>query len=130
MKPEAWIVVAGMSGAAAVAAGAFGAHGPEGSIPDSRLSAYLTGADYHLVHSVALLLVGYHATTNTPRFGQWPAAFFAAGICLFSGSLYALALSGVSAFGAITPLGGVCFLLGWITVALSATPSKDSADTS
>ena len=80
------------------------------------LLVYETGVRYQLIHAIALLAVGL-AATHRPA-GRWsiPVALFAAGTVLFSGSLYALSLSGIRWLGAVTPLGGVCFLLGWLAV--------------
>lgn len=106
-----------------VAAGAFGAHGLEALLSSDLLAVYETGVRYELVHAVALLFVGLAVN-------QWPGAgwgragwMFLVGTVLFSGSLYALALTGVRALGAITPVGGVFFLLGWILAGVAATRS-------
>jgi uncharacterized membrane protein YgdD (TMEM256/DUF423 family) len=97
-----------------VAAGAFGAHGLAPLLPADLLAVYETGVRYELVHAVALLFVGL-AADRWPAAG-WSAAgwLFVAGTVVFSGSLYALALSGVRGLGALTPLGGVCLILGWL----------------
>jgi uncharacterized membrane protein YgdD (TMEM256/DUF423 family) len=106
-----------------VAAGAFGAHGLEGRISSDLLAVYETGVRYELVHAMALLFVGLAAE-------RWPGAgwgraggMFLAGTVVFSGSLYLLALTGVRALGAVTPLGGLCFLIGWVFAAVSARKS-------
>ena len=107
----------------AVAAGAFGAHGLESRIPADLLAVYETGVRYELMHAVALLFIGLAAD-------RWPQAhwgragwMFVAGTVLFSGSLYLLALTGLLWLGAVTPLGGLCFLLGWIFAAAAAVRS-------
>ncbi len=99
-----------------VAAGAFGAHALKARVAPDLLAVFETGVRYQLIHAVALLLVGL-AATHRPE-GRWgiPTLLFTAGTVLFSGSLYALALSGIRGLGAVTPLGGVCFLMGWLTV--------------
>ena len=96
-----------------VALGAFGAHGLKSKLSPDLMGVYQTGVLYHLVHALAIGLVGVAIT-------RWPSTLmhssgwmFCAGILLFSGSLYALAISGVRVLGAITPFGGLCFLLGW-----------------
>lgn len=97
-----------------VAAGAFGAHGLEPRLPADLLAVYETGVRYELVHALALLFVGLAADRWPSRGWTRAAWMFVAGTVLFSGSLYALAITGVRVLGAITPIGGICFLLGWI----------------
>jgi uncharacterized membrane protein YgdD (TMEM256/DUF423 family) len=95
----------------AVAFGAFGAHAVRDRISPDMLAVYQTGVQYQAMHALALLALGLSSlNTRLARTAGW---FFLAGVIVFSGSLYALALTGTRAFGAITPLGGVCFLLGW-----------------
>lgn len=105
----------------AVALGAFGAHSLRGVLTPAQLEVYQTGVQYQMYHALALLLVALlaerHLAPARVRIVGW---LFTAGMLFFSGSLYALALSGVRVLGAITPLGGVCFLAGWLTLALSA----------
>lgn len=93
-----------------VALGAFAGHGLKGHLTEQMQNVFETGVRYQVYHSLALLLVA----VLCERGGLFPYAgyFYAAGIALFSFSLYALALTGVSMLGAITPLGGVCFLVG------------------
>jgi uncharacterized membrane protein YgdD (TMEM256/DUF423 family) len=100
-----------------VAAGAFGAHGLRGTLPPDLLATFETGVRYHIYHALGLLAVGIIA-------GQWPGALvnaagwlFVAGTVLFSGSLYLLSLTGARWLGAITPFGGVAFLIGWLLLA-------------
>lgn len=104
-------------GGLAVAAGAFGAHALRDSLEPRLLEVFETAARYQLVHAVALLAVALAATVRPG--GGWAAAgwLFTAGIVLFSGSLYALALTGARGLGAVTPLGGVAFLAGWAALA-------------
>src|SRR5690349_19267076 len=103
-----------------VAAGAFGAHALRARLSTELLAIFETGARYQMYHALGLLAVAW-------ALSRWPSAtaqaagwLFVAGTVLFSGSLYALALSGVRWLGAITPLGGVAFLAGWICLALAA----------
>lgn len=97
-----------------VALGAFGAHGLERVFAaNGRRGTWETAALYHLVHAVVLL-----ALANRRPFPRGPWGLFAAGIVVFSGSLYLLAGTGVTWLGAVTPLGGVCFLAGWAWLAL------------
>ena len=112
--------VAGLLGFTAVALGAFGAHGLRGRLSPAMLEVYRTGALYHLVHAVAALAVALAA--DKLRRGRLILTLFTAGIVVFAGSLYALALSGVAALGAVTPLGGLLLLAAWALVALEAAP--------
>ena len=112
--------VGALSAGLAVAAGAFGAHALKGHLSAEDLAVFETGARYQMYHALALLAVAWAAS-------RWPGPsvtaagwLFVAGTILFSGSLYALALSGVRWLGAITPLGGVAFLAGWACLALGA----------
>jgi len=100
-----------------VALGAFGAHGLRERLSPSMLEVYRTGVLYHLIHAVALLAVALGADRLArPRA---VAALFTAGIVVFSGSLYALALTGTRGLGAVTPVGGLLFMAGWVTLALN-----------
>jgi len=105
-----------------VGAGAFGAHGLRETVAPELLAAWKTGASYHLIHALALFALG--SWRRAPPIGGW---LLLAGILLFSGSLYAMTLTGIRALGAITPLGGVSFMAGWAALALAAT--KDSGET-
>ncbi len=109
-----WLVVAALSGASAVLCGAFGAHALAARLSEAQLSAWHTATLYHLVHSVALLGValGVPAERRT-----LPATLLAAGVVLFSGSLYALALGAPRWLGPVTPIGGSCLVLGWLSLA-------------
>eukprot|EP00011_Vannellida_sp_DIVA3-517-6-12_P011864 CAMPEP_0114614114 /NCGR_PEP_ID=MMETSP0168-20121206/5482_1 /TAXON_ID=95228 ORGANISM="Vannella sp., Strain DIVA3 517/6/12" /NCGR_SAMPLE_ID=MMETSP0168 /ASSEMBLY_ACC=CAM_ASM_000044 /LENGTH=171 /DNA_ID=CAMNT_0001825143 /DNA_START=491 /DNA_END=1006 /DNA_ORIENTATION=+ len=109
-----WLKLGAISGALAVAMGAFGAHSLKSRTQDPyMLKTWDTAAQYHMMHSIALCLV-----TLSPRHPSIAGYFFAGGIFLFSGSLYALVLSQVKALGAITPIGGMCFILGWLALAV------------
>lgn len=105
----------------AVALGAFGAHGLKNRLDTDKLTTYETGASYQMYHGLALVGVGVWSKFTTPTtsmvLAEW---FFVIGIVLFSGSLYLLAVSGNRKLGAITPLGGVCFLIGWACVFIGA----------
>ena len=118
--------VVGLLGFTAVAFGAFGAHGLRGRLSPAMLEVYRTGALYHLVHAVAALAVVLAG--EQLRRGRLILILLAAGIVVFAGSLYALAISGVGALGAVTPLGGLLLLAAWALVALEAVgTSKDAA---
>lgn len=119
MSPR-WIALGAVSAALAVAAGAFGAHGLRVRVGPDLLAVWETAARYHLVHALALLAVGQVAHVWR---GPWPRAagwLFVLGTVLFSGSLYALVLSGVRGLGVITPVGGVAFIGGWLCLAWAA----------
>ncbi len=108
-----------------VAFGALGAHALKNAVnglPDAaeRLAWWDTAAKYHLIHALALGLVAVLAAHVPGRLARAAAACFVAGIALFSGSLYALALTGHRALGMVTPLGGLAFLTGWLLVGLAA----------
>jgi uncharacterized membrane protein YgdD (TMEM256/DUF423 family) len=107
------IVFGAISAFIGVAAGAFGAHGLGSRLPADLLAVYETGVRYELVHALALLFVGLAAARWPSRHWTRAGWSFVAGTVLFSGSLYALALTGTRGLGAITPIGGICFLLGW-----------------
>lgn len=104
--------IAGLLGATAVAAGAFGAHALEGQVTAERLETWHTASSYHLVHAVALLAL---SLAPVPR--RLTSLLFCFGILIFSGSLYALVLLDLPILGAITPLGGICFIAGWLNLA-------------
>jgi uncharacterized membrane protein YgdD (TMEM256/DUF423 family) len=105
------------SAALAVTAGAFGAHALRDRLDPNLLAVFETGARYHMYHAFALIAAGLVAERRPGGAAGVAGGLFLAGTLLFSGSLYALALSGVRAFGAITPIGGLCFIGGWIALA-------------
>jgi uncharacterized membrane protein YgdD (TMEM256/DUF423 family) len=100
--------------ALAVGIGAFGAHGLKSHLSTEMLAIYKTGVEYHFYHALGLLLVGVLAVIMPGVYLKWSAIFLSAGIILFSGSLYVLAVTGIKGLGAITPLGGISFITGWI----------------
>jgi len=104
----------------AVAAGAFGAHALRARLAPDLLAVFETGARYQMYHALGLLGVAWIASRSPSPLVAWAGWLFLLGTLLFSGSLYALALSGIRIFGAITPLGGVAFMAGWICLALAA----------
>lgn len=105
--------------ALAVLLGAFGAHGLEDRVSEARLDTWATATHYHLVHAVALLVLAAH-----PRPPRLAARLLLAGIALFSGSLYLLVLTDTPVLGAITPLGGLCFIGGWLALAWASRPGR------
>jgi uncharacterized membrane protein YgdD (TMEM256/DUF423 family) len=104
----------GLMALAAVALGAFGAHALKERLSTEMLAVWHTGVEYHIYHALGLLAVGFVAT-QLPESAllKWSGWLMLAGILLFSGSLYALALSGERWPGAITPVGGIAFLAAW-----------------
>jgi uncharacterized membrane protein YgdD (TMEM256/DUF423 family) len=120
-----FLVLAGVNGIVGVLLGAFGAHGLRRSLENApeglrRLEVWETAARYQLLHALALGLI----TVLLPRFTSpvLPVAgyMFQAGILLFSGSLYIVGFTGARGFGAITPIGGLCFIAGWASVIIAA----------
>ena len=103
----------------AVALCAFGAHGLKSQLSADMLQTYKTGVDYHFYHALGLLLIGILAVSFPSDLLKWSAILLTAGIVLFSGSLYALAISGIKWLGAITPLGGISFIAGWVLLFLA-----------
>ncbi|ULO05953.1 DUF423 domain-containing protein [Paenibacillus sp. 19GGS1-52] len=104
-----------------VAIGAFGAHLLKSIISEDYMQVYETGVHYQMIHALGLILialvVGQWGESTRLRWAGW---LLCSGIVLFSGSLYVLSITGVKVLGAITPLGGVCFIAGWIFLALEA----------
>ena len=115
-----FLLVGALAGFLAVTFGAFGAHALRERLSPEMLAVFETGVRYHMYHALALLLV----SAMMPRLGGWLVVssgwLFTAGIVLFSGSLYLLALTGVTMLGAITPIGGLAFLAGWACLAIAA----------
>jgi uncharacterized membrane protein YgdD (TMEM256/DUF423 family) len=117
---KTFLLIGALAGFVAVAFGAFGAHALRGRLSPEMLAVFETGVRYEMYHALAILAIGL----STARVGGWLIAaagwLFTAGIVLFSGSLYALALTGTPSFGAITPLGGLAFLAGWACLIAAA----------
>jgi uncharacterized membrane protein YgdD (TMEM256/DUF423 family) len=115
-----FLLAGAVEGFIAVALGAFGAHGLRGRLSPDMLAVFETGVRYHMYHALALLLTGAVAGRLDGRAIVAAGWLFVAGIVLFSGSLYVLAATGVTALGAITPIGGVAFLAGWVCLAVAS----------
>ncbi len=121
MSADRWFLLLGaLSGVTGVALGAFAAHGLRGYLTDEMLNIFEVGVRYQIYHAVALLVVAL-AVDRWPR-GEFAVAgwCFVFGTVVFSGSLYGLSLSGVRWLGAVTPIGGLAFLLGWLGIAWGA----------
>jgi uncharacterized membrane protein YgdD (TMEM256/DUF423 family) len=119
------LAASGVFGFLGVGLGAFGAHGLRSrleSLPDfaRRMEWWETAARYHLVHALAIGLVALLATRGVATPHKVAGGAFAMGIVLFSGSLYAMTISGVRGLGAVTPVGGLAFLVGWACIVWSA----------
>ena len=126
MNAKQLLQLAGISGAIAVGLGAFGAHSLEALlIQNGRLDTFQTAVNYHFYHTLALFGIGILATIKP----DWKGISFAAwsmvlGILIFSGSLYVLSLTGITWLGAITPLGGLAFILGWSSLVYLSFKNK------
>lgn len=119
------LVLSAVNGALAVALGAFGAHGLAArlaGLPDGvqRRGWWDTAAHYHLAHALAIAVAAYVVGRSSSGTASTAGFSFAIGIVLFSGSLYAMTLTGVRALGAVTPLGGLAFIVGWVALAIAA----------
>jgi uncharacterized membrane protein YgdD (TMEM256/DUF423 family) len=115
-----WIIISAVSGFTSVAIGAFGAHGLKEKLSVEMLEVYKTGVLYQLIHSVVLLAL----SLNTVIKAKLPSIFFLLGIILFSFSLYIYSTSGMRFFAMITPIGGFCFLIGWLLIIYEAIRLK------
>lgn len=116
-----WFIVSGIMGFLAVALGAFGAHGLKNKLDAYSMGVFQTAVQYHISHAIVLLILAFGltfiprvTTSNAAHVSAWA---FTLGILIFSGSLYALALTGNTKLGAITPIGGLGFLIGWAGIA-------------
>lgn len=123
-----WIMIGCFMMLLSVVIGAFGAHVLGSRIGEHNLTIYETGVKYHMIHAAGLLIIGLMAGQwgALPKL-QWAARLLFAGIILFSGSLYLLSITNVRILGAITPLGGISFIGGWLLFMLAAAGwKKDS----
>lgn len=123
------IISGAIHGFLAVALGAFGAHALEDILDEYSTGIWETAIQYQMFHAVALLVIGVFmskAVMGNAKKLKSAMICFNLGILFFSGSLFTLALTGVGKFGAITPIGGVLFLAGWVLVMLSAMSQKES----
>lgn len=111
--PKLWLALGASYGLLGVALGAFGAHALKARLGGELLTVWQTAVQYHFWHALALLAVGVLALRQPGTALNVAGAAFALGVLVFSGSLYALALSGVRGWGAVTPIGGALLLCGW-----------------
>ncbi|MGH2597536.1 MAG: DUF423 domain-containing protein [Actinomycetota bacterium] len=118
---RAFLASAGLFAFVGVAGGAFGAHALRARIPAERLQTFETGVRYTLYHAFGLFVVVWFRTAGPDQLSETVAGVaFIAGIVLFGGSLLALSLTGERKWGAVTPVGGVCFLVGWAALIVAA----------
>jgi uncharacterized membrane protein YgdD (TMEM256/DUF423 family) len=123
-----FIIAGAINGFLAVALGAFGAHLLEGRVADKYLSTWGTAVQYQMFHALALVAIGILMSSKIlGHVSQLNVAGYLilAGIVIFSGSLYVLSLTGISILGAVTPIGGVAFLAGWIMLIVAAVKNAN-----
>jgi uncharacterized membrane protein YgdD (TMEM256/DUF423 family) len=118
MKP--WFAMGALLAAIGVALGAFGSHGLKTRVAADLLAVFETGVRYQLYHALGLLAVGLAATRWTSAWLDTSGWLFLFGIVVFCGSLYLMVLTGARWLGAVTPLGGLAFILGWVALAVAA----------
>lgn len=115
-----FLLLAAFSGFTSVALGAFAAHGLRQRLSPESLAVFQTGVQYQQLHTLALLAVALLLQRQADRLLTVSGGLFVAGMLLFSGSLYALTLTGIGKLGIITPFGGVAFMLGWLLLGVAA----------
>ncbi|MFC5076851.1 hypothetical protein VTH8203_00993 [Vibrio thalassae] len=129
MSSRLLVIIASLSGFLSVGLGAFAAHGLKKLLSPYLIGVFETGVTYQFIHSLAILLCALLAfiagNSNARKAFHRAAICFIIGILFFSGSLYALALTGVKWFGPITPMGGVMFMLGWLFLAYAGYQMTD-----
>ena len=116
-----WIRVCAVLMFVAVALGAFGAHALRSRLSADMLAVFETGVRYHVYHALALIAVAFVADKSASSLANASGWAFTIGVVIFSGSLYVLSISGIRWLGAITPIGGTAFLIGWILLFLAAS---------
>jgi uncharacterized membrane protein YgdD (TMEM256/DUF423 family) len=115
-----WFALGALFALLAVVLGAFGAHALRDRLSADNLAVFETGVSYQMYHALGLFAVAYAAQRWNGSLSAWAGGLFVAGIVLFSGSLYALSLSGVKIVGPLTPLGGLAFIAGWACLIAAA----------
>lgn len=120
IRPASIAAIGAVFGALGVALGAFGAHGLADRLTPERLETWKTAARYQLVHAVAMIALAALASVVGDQTVANTGIAWTIGVLIFSGSLYALCLSGVGALGAVTPLGGLALIGGWVLLAVGA----------
>lgn len=119
-RPNYWLALGAALAGAAVALGAFGAHGLRDRLSPADLATFDTGARYQMYHALGLIVVGLLSRIRPSRLLKFSGWAFLIGIALFCGSLYTLTLAGVSGLGRVAPLGGLAFIAGWGLLAAAA----------
>ncbi|MFL2983276.1 MAG: DUF423 domain-containing protein [Candidatus Neomarinimicrobiota bacterium] len=114
-----WLIIGALMAALSVMIGAFGAHGLKSRVNSTDLEIFETGVKYQMYHSLGLILIGIIGFHFRHDILTTPALLLFFGTIVFSGSLYVLVLSNLRWFGAVTPLGGICLVLGWILLSLN-----------
>lgn len=117
---RALLVLGALNGALVVGAGAFGAHALKAQLSPEQAAWFQTAVQYHMVHALGLLALGAVALSRPGALLAWAGALMLAGIVLFCGSLYALALGAGRGWGALAPFGGTAFIVAWVLFALAA----------
>lgn len=116
-----FLLLGSINMALSIALGAFGAHGLKGKVTEKMIANWNTGAHYHMIHALGLLIIGILISkANSAGMLTTSGWLMLAGIILFSGSLYVMALTGITKLGAITPLGGLSFIIAWVLFAIAA----------
>lgn len=126
--PRIFLLTGAMNGFLAVALGAFGAHALRARIDSALYTVFQTGVEYHSIHALALLALGILALHHPSRVLNWSGWLMSAGMLLFCGSLYALALSGHGSLGIVTPFGGIALLLGWLCLTVAICRLRPGAE--
>ena len=116
---KTWLIVGASLAGVAVLLGAFGAHSLKSKVSPEDLFIFETGVRYHMYHALGLLFIGVIGFQISQDVIQIPAYLFTAGIIIFSGSLYLLVFTNARWLGAITPIGGLCFIIGWLLLAFN-----------
>ncbi|MDQ0214202.1 uncharacterized membrane protein YgdD (TMEM256/DUF423 family) [Oikeobacillus pervagus] len=117
---KVFVIIGAINAFLAVALGAFGAHGLEGKVEPRYLEIWKTGVQYQMFHALGLIVVGIISGQAASSLLNWSGWLMLIGIILFSGSLYILTLTKIGVLGAITPFGGVSFLVAWVLLAMAA----------
>ena len=123
-----YVAIACLLGLIAVALGAFGAHAIGNVVSEARLAIWTTAVQYHFFHVLAVLVLSAVFRNNADRWVNRAQASFLVGVGIFSGSLYALVLTDIPALGAITPVGGLLLMLGWLFAFVAAVKAHRSID--
>lgn len=124
MKNQNILLAGALFMALAISLGAFGAHALKKVLSPEMLTIYHTGVEYQFYHALGLLMIGLIGFQVKSRYIGWAAILLTTGIILFSGSLYLLALSEIKGLGAITPLGGLSFIAGWVCLITAVVKAK------